>query len=412
MNDEKIILFAGTEEGRRLFEYLYSHGIPVEISVATEYGKSLIQEGTEQVKVHRLTSSEMQSLFLKQGYTLVVDATHPYAVEVSQNIKEACQKSNLPYLRIVRKDFAYDNTIDCNSLKEAVLFLSSTTGNILSTVGSKELAELTKIPDFFSRVYVRMLPIPQAIEQALSLGFAAKNLICMQGPFSEEMNAAMLKQLHCRYLLTKNSGDIGGFDCKLAAAQKSGVTTVVIKRPTEENGITYHQAIKYFTEKYGISKETRKKSHFPAFLDVTGKTVLVVGAGTIAERRIRTLLQFDCMIKVVAPDVSEEISELAEEGKIDLQCRQFENNDVKDVFFVVAATNVRDVNHQVAEKAKQQGILASIADCKEECSFYFPAIVTKKSTIIGIAGDGGHHKEVSNTAKQIREWLADETESR
>ena len=91
---DKILLFAGTTEGRNLAEFLEKNQIPTEVCVATQYGETLLEEG-KYLHVHagRLDETEMEQQIQKQQITLVIDATHPYAVIVSQNIRRACSRT-------------------------------------------------------------------------------------------------------------------------------------------------------------------------------------------------------------------------------------------------------------------------------------------------------------------------------
>ena len=163
--------------------------------------------------------------------------THPYAVIVSENIKKAAKKANLEYYRILRPKEEIedeDNIVYVASMEEAVEYLSNTEGNILTTTGSKELSKMLALPNYKERVYARILSNPEMVKDSFELGFQGKHLICMQGPFSEEMNTAMIHQFDIRYVLTKNSGKVGGFIEKVNSAKETGTILVVIGRPTVE----------------------------------------------------------------------------------------------------------------------------------------------------------------------------------
>lgn len=151
-----------------------------------------------------------------------------------------------------------------------------------------------------------------------------------------------------------------------------------------------------------------RKTHFPLFVDMRGKTVLVVGGGKVADRRVRTLSRFACTVRVVAPEVSRGITQLAEQGLVELARRGFAPEDLDGVFFVVAATNLREVNRQIGVLAKQKGIFVSVADCAEECDVYFPAIAEEDGLVAGISGDGVAHGSVAAAARRIREVLHEE----
>lgn len=152
-------------------------------------------------------------------------------------------------------------------------------------------------------------------------------------------------------------------------------------------------------------KSFKQKTHFPLFVDVTGKTALVVGGGKIATRRVLTLSKFTFEIVVVSPEITEEIQRLVDCGRVCHICREFEQSDLDDVFLAVAATNNREVNRKVGVLARHKGIYASIADKREECSIFFPAIIDADDVTAGVCGNGTSHHAVSSAAKKIREVL-------
>ena len=143
----RVIVFAGTTEGRKLSAFLEERQIPAMICVATEYGESVLEEYA-QLEVHRgrLDQEDMRKLFEEKGPEVVIDATHPYAVEVTKNIRTACEKSGRTYIRVVRKSEEYKKygkNIYVDSAAEAARYLSGTVGNIFLTTGSKELGAFT-----------------------------------------------------------------------------------------------------------------------------------------------------------------------------------------------------------------------------------------------------------------------------
>jgi len=154
--------------------------------------------------------------------------------------------------------------------------------------------------------------------------------------------------------------------------------------------------------------EDPTRTHFPLFVDCGGKTALVVGGGKIAARRVRTLAGFTFDITVVAPEIKDEIRQLADSGRLECRRREFRESDLDKAFLVLAATNDRDVNHRIARLARERGIFASVVDCREEGSFYFPAVAESGRITVGVCGDGTAHPEVVAAAKKIREALADD----
>lgn len=192
----RIILFAGTTEGREIAEFLDKKQVPARVCVATEYGEELLPKSPFlQVSHERLDEPQMEQLFKEQGARLVLDATHPYAAQVTENIKTACEKCGVSYVRILRENEGSEELSHCvytDTVEEAVEFLERTQGNILVTTGSKEAAKYTALSDYQKRVFLRILSVPQAVEQCARLGFEGRNLICMQGPFSQELNLSLI----------------------------------------------------------------------------------------------------------------------------------------------------------------------------------------------------------------------------
>lgn len=245
-----MLIFAGTTEGRKLTEYFLTKQVSVTVCTATEYGKNLLPSNPElNVLSGRLDAENMYELMKKYNFDAVFDATHPYATIASENIKSAAKKANLPYTRILRPEETVvknHHFIYVNSTEEAVSFLSDTRGNILTTTGSKDLACFCSLPDYRERIYARILPEPDMLRNSLELGFQGSHLVCMQGPFSEELNTALIHQFRISYMVTKNSGKVGGFLEKIASAEKNKCILIIIGRPKEEtNGILLEDLIKY-----------------------------------------------------------------------------------------------------------------------------------------------------------------------
>ena len=255
----KVIVFAGTTEGRQLAEFLSRRELPALICVATEYGEQLLPSSDAlDISHKRLTEIEMEQLFQEKGAPLILDATHPYAAEVTENIRKACEKTDASYVRILRENSeaaGSRESLYADSVEEAVGLLEHTEGNILVTTGSKEAGKFTALSDYKNRVFLRVLSLPNVARQCAELGFEGRNLICMQGPFSTELNVAMLRQLDCKYLVTKMSGSTGGFQEKIEAAKICGCTPVIIGRPLKEEGISVLQCKRLLCERFSLSSQ-------------------------------------------------------------------------------------------------------------------------------------------------------------
>jgi precorrin-6x reductase len=252
-------LIAGTTEGRKLAEQLSGCDVLVYVSLATEYGKWFLQaKDNLKIIVQRLNQEEMLSFIKANGIDCVIDASHPYAREVTQNIYQACGQTETEYLRLLRpkgeiEEFVHaENFIYAESYQHAAEILSNEVGRIFLTCGSKEIGAFSSIPNYAERVYLRILPDVGALEKCLNLGFKPTNIICMQGPFSTELNLAMLKQIQAEVMVTKDSGLAGGFQEKIDAANMLGLKIIVISRPIDEAGYNFDQLIDLLKEKYKL----------------------------------------------------------------------------------------------------------------------------------------------------------------
>ena len=137
----ELCVFAGTSEGRRLLEFLAGQDVRVLACVATEYGETLVPKAENiEVSAGRLDAEDMKALFARRGFGLVVDATHPFATAVSENIALACAASGAEYLRLNRGDSTADgDAVLVDSIQGAAEFLAAHPGNALLATGSKEL---------------------------------------------------------------------------------------------------------------------------------------------------------------------------------------------------------------------------------------------------------------------------------
>ena len=236
-----VVVFSGTTEGRELSRQLAALGIEVTVSVATPLGQE--EQGSTPgvtVRCGRLLPDEMAALL--GDAALCIDATHPYAVEATKNIKAAAEKAGVEYLRLLRPASPLpENCLVFESAKQAAEALAAEEGNLLLATGAKELAQFAAIPP--ERLYPRVLPTLESIAACEAANIPHRNIIAMQGPFSFALNQAMMEQFHIRWLVTKDGGAAGGFDEKAAAASAAGAQLVVIRRPPEQ-GETASEVLK------------------------------------------------------------------------------------------------------------------------------------------------------------------------
>ena len=147
------------------------------------------------------------------------------------------------------------------------------------------------------------------------------------------------------------------------------------------------------------------RPYFPMFVDISHKKVVVVGAGTIAKRRIRTLVDFTENLTVIAPEVYPELLVLQSQGMILILKKQYQREDIYDADLVIAATNDHQTNEDIYSVCKCMGITVNVCSDKNKCDFYFPGIVRKDNLVVGITASGNNHKAARETSDRIRELL-------
>ncbi|MBR1457634.1 MAG: precorrin-6A reductase [Oscillospiraceae bacterium] len=236
----RIVIFSGTTEGRELSRLLAGRGAEIIVSVATEYG-SEEQGSVPGIRTHigPLTAEEKQELL--QGAALCVDATHPYATHVTASIRKACEQASCDYRRLLRVESSLDEgAVVVSSAAQAAAYLARTEGNVLLTTGAKELGNYAALPP--ERLYPRVLPSHESLRACEALGVPHRNILAMQGPFSQELNEALMRQYDIRWLVTKDGGAPGGFPEKAAAAAATGASLLVIHRPAE-TGESFEQVL-------------------------------------------------------------------------------------------------------------------------------------------------------------------------
>lgn len=253
----KVLVFAGTTEGYEICRFLADHQVRTMGFAATEYGgKSLTENEYLTVQTGRLDETAMEQVFIQEKPEMVLDATHPYAAEVTVNIRTACEKTQIPYRRVLRESGVHeDKAVYVESVQAAAQYLDQTQGNVLLTTGSKELAGFTGMKNYQERLYARVLSLPNVMQACAELGFEGKHLIGMQGPFSRELNAAMLRQYRCKYLVTKDTGKAGGFQDKIDAALECDAVPVIIGRPLKEEGMSVKECKRFLTEYFSLTHQ-------------------------------------------------------------------------------------------------------------------------------------------------------------
>lgn len=236
----RVVIFGGTTEGRLLSRDLARLGARVTVCVATDYGR---EEQGEAPGICVLSGRKDAAAMgqVVAGADVCIDATHPYAVQASENIRTACGEKQVPYVRLLRRRSEIpEGTQVFASAAEAAEWLRDTTGNILLTTGAKELGAFSHLGG--ERLYPRVLPLHESLSACERAGVPHSNILALQGPFTQELNEALIRQFQIRYLVTKDGGKAGGFEEKAAAAAAAGAQLLLIGRP-EEDGLDYERVL-------------------------------------------------------------------------------------------------------------------------------------------------------------------------
>ena len=241
----KIVLFGGTTEGRTLSRELAALGAEVTVCVATDYGRE--EQGEfPGVTIHTGPLDVEDMAAVLAGAVLCIDATHPYAVLATANIRAAAKLTGVPYRRLSRRlNPLPEGSVAVENAEEAARYLQGTKGNVLLTTGAKELSTFSVLDG--ARLYPRVLPAAESLDACVRAGIPRRNIIAMQGPFSREVNLALIRQFSIRYLVTKDAGEAGGFAEKAAAAADGGAVLIVL-RPPEDRGEDYDTILNHCRE--------------------------------------------------------------------------------------------------------------------------------------------------------------------
>ena len=329
--EKQILIFGGTTEGRMAAERLLAEGVLCTVCVATEYGSEVMEpHPLLTVHVGRMNRVEMVDMMGGEVYACVIDATHPHAQKVTEEIRAACRKTRLPYLRVERdlseadpsernrqreqlaensvayylwKDDPCDRSLfEKGSLEKgsfekslfekglykrdlykndfckngssgiiasedlpavlyaenaelAASFLARTQGRILVTTGSRELGKIVQIIGDPSRISARVLPSQESLEACTRAGLKGDQIIAMQGPFDRQMNISTILHTRASWLLTKDSGRVGGYQEKLEAAQQCRIRTVVIRPAASDISMPLEQVLKTALGYAGMGKD-------------------------------------------------------------------------------------------------------------------------------------------------------------
>ena len=205
---EKVLIFGNTKEAREIARTLRRRGRQVMFSVVSEYGKSLLPLGT-MCHVGRLDGAAMLAFIREVNPHRVVDATPPYAILASQNIRQCCDALNIAYERVRFEDIdnAWRDAVEwVDSHEQLLTAVLREKGNMLLGIGRDPIFPMPPEADL-SRLYPRIAPIPESLSACLALGFPKENIIAMEAPFSKTLTMALFDDKKITSVVVRDATD-------------------------------------------------------------------------------------------------------------------------------------------------------------------------------------------------------------
>jgi len=224
-----IWIIGGTSNANDIASLLVEKNQPVVISVTTGYGYGLAQRTGCRVIREVLTADGMRLLIKENKIRLVIDASHPFATEVSKAAMQVACECGIQYARFERSTPVFEKARYVESYEAAVDYLKNTQGNVLITTGSKFCGKYCTLD--MDRLFVRVLSTPESIEHCTNAGYKPEQIVTMTGVLSTHENLKFMQENNIRFLVTKDSGQEGGLPEKIAAAEAGGVEVLIISRP-------------------------------------------------------------------------------------------------------------------------------------------------------------------------------------
>ena len=227
-----IWVIGGTKDSRVFLEKFASADKNIIVSTATEYGGKLLEGLPVKVVSERLSLELMRGFVEKNSIKAIVDISHPYAFEVSKNAMKVAEEFSIAYYRFEREEIHIipDRFTEFQNINDLLEYCDKLEENILVTLGSNNIEYFSKLKNL-EKFYFRILPKWDMVKKCEDNGILPKNIIAMQGPFSLNMNKAMIEQLNIKYLVTKKGGVTGGEREKIDACNEKEIEVILLDKP-------------------------------------------------------------------------------------------------------------------------------------------------------------------------------------
>lgn len=236
-----IALILGTTEGKKILSLLNRFTDDIFVSTATNYGGELLSDFKFKVlNTKPLDENGFEREIIKHSINVMIDASHPYAVEVTKNLMEACSKLKIEYIRYERPSALaeFSNTESIKKVRkyeELGQALQGFEGCILNTTGSRNIEKIMNLK-LKNRIVHRVLPTVDSVQACISNGVKIDDIIAIKGPVSFELNKTFIKEYDAKGMILKDSGIEGGTVEKMKACMELGIMAFVIERDNSTNG--------------------------------------------------------------------------------------------------------------------------------------------------------------------------------
>lgn len=149
--------------------------------------------------------------------------------------------------------------------------------------------------------------------------------------------------------------------------------------------------------------------YFPLFVDLSRKNILFVGAGNIAARRVEAIIDFAGTVKVVSPEIHDDIVRLAEDenrcDKLDIHRKRFSEDDLDDADLVIVSTGHQGTDVRIAGMCRRRGIMVNVASDETLCDFYFPGIARRDPLVVGVTASGEDHRMAAQATDYFKRLI-------
>jgi len=234
----------GTSEGRKILSLINKYTDEIAVTTATTYGGELLKEfKIKYLNTKPLNKEEMLNWIKVSGIDVLVDASHPYAEEVTKTALECANDLEIKYVRYERQgaleNITGEDIIRVKNYDEAINIIKEINGNVLNTTGGNNVSKFLNL-NFEHRVIHRILPSPKVLTKIVDAGINIKDIIALQGPISYELEKAFIHQYSVKVILTKDSGIEGGVLEKLKAVRDCKIKLIVIEKPKFTYDLTFY----------------------------------------------------------------------------------------------------------------------------------------------------------------------------